>query len=67
MLVRTELPEGVWVRTPTKKKYHMAVCFALLEGGGGVLDRRDVLGIMRGRSRMTIDPSHPYNAGTEHI
>ena len=33
----------------------------------GVLDRRDALDIMHGRSRMTIDPLHPYNAGTEHV
>ena len=26
---------------------------------GGVLDRRDVLGLMHGRSRMTIDPRIP--------
>ena len=39
-----------------------------VRGGGGVLDRRDVLDLMHGRSRMTIDrPSHPYNAGTENV
>ena len=37
-------------------------------GRGGVLDRGDVLDLMHGRSQMTIDrPSHPYNAGTEHV
>ena len=32
-------------------------------GGGGVLDRRDVLDIMHGRSRMTIDPRIPGMPG----
>ena len=36
-------------------------------GGGGVLDRRDVSDLMHRPSRMTIRPSHPYNAGTEHV
>ena len=37
-------------------------------GAGDVLDRRDVLDVMHGRSRTTIDrSSHPYNAGTEHV
>ena len=31
--------------------------------GGGVLDRRDVLDIMHGRSRMTIDPRIPTMPG----
>ena len=32
------------------------------EEGGGVLD------ITHGRSRMmTVDPSHPYSAATEHV
>ena len=31
--------------------------------GGGVLDRRDVLDIMHGRSRMTIDPRIPAMPG----
>ena len=34
---------------------------------GGVLDRRDVLDLMHGRSRKTIDPSHSFNAGTVHV
>ena len=32
-------------------------------GRGGVLDRRDVLDIMHGRSRMTIDPRIPTMPG----
>ena len=36
-------------------------------GGGGVLDRRGVLDPMHGRSRMTIDPRVPTNAGTELV
>ena len=40
-------------------------------GGGGVrvcvLDRRDVLIIMHGRSRMIIDRRIPTNAGTERV
>ena len=28
-------------------------------GGGGVVDRRDVLDLMHGRSRMTVDPRMP--------
>ena len=31
--------------------------------GGGVA----VLAIMHGRSRTATDPSHPYDAGTEHV
>ena len=36
--------------------------------GEDVLDTRDVLDLMHGRGRMTINrkPSRPYNAGTEH-
>ena len=32
-------------------------------GGGGVLDRRNVLDLMLGRSRMTIDPRIPTMPG----
>ena len=32
-------------------------------GGGGVLDRRDVLDLMHGRSRMTIEPRIPTMPG----
>ena len=34
---------------------------------GGVLDRRDVLDRMHGRSRMTVDPRIPTNTGAEHV
>ena len=38
-----------------KKKSGTLVC-KIGEGGGGVLDRRDVLDLMHGPSRMAIDP-----------
>ena len=37
-------------------------------GGGGVLDRRDVLDLMHSRSPMTIDPLTPTMPGRrEHV
>ena len=38
-----------------------------VRGRGGALDRRGVLDLMHGRSRMYDHrPSHPYHPGTEH-
>ena len=36
-------------------------------GGGGVLDRRYVPDLMRGRSRMTIDPRIPTMRGGGYV
>ena len=51
--------------------YHLArleaACGPRSTGGGGVLDRRDVLDPMHGRSRMTIDPITSLQCRTEHV
>ena len=52
-----------------KARHNSRACRELKKGGGyrgkrgGVLDRRDVLGLMHGRSRMTIDPRTPTMLG----
>ena len=37
--------------------------FSLSDRGGGVLERRDMLDLMHGRSRMTIDARNPTIPG----
>ena len=39
------------------------LCFFFTGRGGGILDRRDVLDVMHGRNRMTIDPRIPTMPG----
>ena len=55
-------------RNRKERERRAKIIYNLVNGmGGGAYSRRDVLDIMHGRSRMTIVPSHPYNAGTEHV